>query len=249
VTLRNALAGMPLLCALLASAPVPLHAQNAKSGQLVTPFSAAQPGARLPTGWIPLSFGSNKPPTEYKFVEDGGQVVLHARAVAATGALLHPVNFQVRSAPVLRWRWKISQVIAEADNSIASKEDSPARIVLGFDGDRSRLTTRDRAASALAKGASGRALPYAQLIYIWSTKAPVGSVIQHPHSPRVRMVVAASGSANAGKWVTLSRNVYDDFKRAFGEEPGPLTDVGVLTDSDNTGASVEAWYGDIHFAR
>jgi hypothetical protein len=234
--------------AILALVSIALPSQAAQSDNPVTPFSAAPPGAQLPKGWIALRFGSNKQPTEYRLVQDGAQVVLHARAVAATGGLLHPVNLDVRGAPLLRWRWKISQVIADADNAVAAKEDSPARIVLGFDGDLSRLTAKDRTASALAKSATGRALPYAQLMYIWSTKAPVGSVIQHPHSQRVRMVVAASGSANAGKWVTLSRNVYADFKRAFGEEPGALTDVGVLTDSDNTGASVEAWYGDIRFA-
>ena len=75
----------------------------------------------------------------------------------------------------------------------------------------------------------------------------MGTVIANPHTQRVEMVVAATGSANAGKWVTLSRNVNDDFKRAFGEEPGRLTDVGVLTDTDNTGDTVDAWYGDIRF--
>ncbi len=43
----------------------------------------------------------------------------------------------------------------------------------------------------------------------------------------------------------LSRNLYDDYRHAFGEEPGNLTGIGVLTDTDNTGESVEAWYGDI----
>ena len=59
------------------------------------------------------------------------------------------------------------------------------------------------------------------------------------------MVVAVSGAAEVGKWMTLSRNVVEDFKSAFGEEPGLMTDVGILTDTDNTGATVEAWYGDI----
>jgi hypothetical protein len=62
------------------------------------------------------------------------------------------------------------------------------------------------------------------------------------------MVVASSGAAGVGKWQSLSRNVLEDFRRAFGEEPGMLTDVGVLTDTDNTGGSAEAWYGDIRFA-
>jgi hypothetical protein len=50
-----------------------------------------------------------------------------------------------------------------------------------------------------------------------------------------------------GSWQSLSRNLYEDFRHVFHEEPGLLTGVGVLTDTDNTGGSVEAWYGDIRF--
>ena len=215
----------------------------------VTPFSSTVPGTALPHGWSAFGFGTNKPATEYRLVTDGGRTVLHAHAVRSTGALGHPVHIDVASAPIIRWQWKISHVIADADNRTGAKEDAPARIVLGFDGDKSKLGFKDRTAAAVAKRSSGRELPYAQLVYIWSANAPVGTVIHHPHSERVRMIVASSGGDQAGQWVSLSRNVHDDFKRAFGEEPGPLTDVGVLTDSDNTGASVDAWYGDIRFAR
>jgi hypothetical protein len=47
--------------------------------------------------------------------------------------------------------------------------------------------------------------------------------------------------------VTLTRNVVEDFRKAFGEEPGLMTDVGIMTDTDNTGETVDAWYGDIRF--
>ena len=61
------------------------------------------------------------------------------------------------------------------------------------------------------------------------------------------MIAAASGAAGIGAWQTVKRNVVEDFRRAYGEDPGQLMAVGVLTDTDNTGASVEAWYGDIRF--
>jgi hypothetical protein len=172
---------------------------------------------------------------------------LHAHAEAAASGLLHPVSFDIRSAPMLQWRWKISGLIPDADNRVASKEDSPARIILGFEGDKSKLTFREKTASVLAKTGTGRELPYAEIVYVWANKAPVGTIIPNPHTRRVEMVVAMSGPERVGEWVTLARNVYDDFKRAFGEEPGTLTDVGVLTDTDNTGATVDAWYGDIRF--
>ena len=85
-------------------------------------------------------------------------------------------------------------------------------------------------------------------MYVWSNKAPVGTVIPNPHTGRVQMIVASSGPAGVGTWQSLKRNVLEDYRRAFHEEPGLLMSVGVLTDTDNTGESVEAWYGDIRRA-
>ena len=228
--------------------PVAAHAEDRmETAPLVAPFSAAKPGGPLPRGWQPFSLGGNKTPTDYRLVEDQGRTVLKAKADAAASALSFAVKFDVHAAPLVEWRWKVAGLIDGADNSVSSKEDSPARVVLGFDGDRSKLSLLERSSSALAQKVTGRELPYAEIIYIWSNKAPVGTIIPNPHTRRVQMVVASSGGAAVGQWQTLTRNVLEDFRRAFGEDPGLLTDVGVLTDTDNTGGSAEAWYGDIRF--
>jgi hypothetical protein len=211
----------------------------------VTPYSAAKPGKALPKGWEKFTLAAHKNDTQYEFVEDGSGVVLHAKADNAASGLIHPVKLDIKSTPFIQFRWKVAKLIEGADNSVASREDSPVRIVLGFDGDKSKLTLGQKASAALAKSASGREFPYAQLVYVWANTAPVGTVIPNPHTKRVQMVVAASGPGEVGKWITVTRNMVEDYKRAFGEEAGPLTDVGVLTDTDNTGASAEAWYGDI----
>ena len=220
-------------------------AQRMEAAPLLTPFSAARVGTTLPTGWEEFRLGPLKTPTEYRFVEDQGVVVLHAHAEAAASGLLAPVKFDLNASPILQWRWKIANLIEGADNAVASREDSPVRIILNIDGARSQMSVADRASSTLAKRVTGRDLPYAELMYIWSNRAPVGTVIANPHTHRVEMVVASSGPANVGKWVTLRRNVVEDFRRAFNEAPGLLLEVGVLTDTDNTGATVDAWYGDI----
>jgi hypothetical protein len=221
--------------------------ERIESTPLVAPFSSAKPGASLPPGWVPFIIAAGKRPTEYRLVDDQGQTVLNAKAEGAASALSSAVKFDIRSAPMIEWRWKVANLVEGADNSVSSKEDSPARVVLGFDGDRSKFTVLERASAAVSKSTNNRDLPVSQLIYIWSNKAPVGTIIPNPHTKRVQMVVASSGAAGVGKWQALSRNVLEDFRRAFGEEPGMLTDVGVLTDTDNTGGSAEAWYGDIKF--
>lgn len=236
-----------MLAASALAATAIANAQSMVGAPLVAPFSSAKPGASMPPGWVPFIIATGKRPTEYRLVDDQGQTVLNAKAEGAASALSSAVKFDIRSAPVIEWRWKVANLIEGADNSVSSKEDSPARLVLGFDGDRSKFSVLERASAAVSKSANNRDLPVSELMYIWSNKAPVGTIIPNPHTKRVQMVVASSGPAGVGKWQTLSRNVLEDFRRAFGEEPGMLTDVGVLTDTDNTGGSAEAWYGDIRF--
>jgi len=65
----------------------------------------------------------------------------------------------------------------------------------------------------------------------------------------VRMIVAESGAANLGKWVTIRRNVAADFRTAFGEDPPAISGVVLATDTDNTGESATAYYGDIRFTQ
>ena len=73
------------------------------------------------------------------------------------------------------------------------------------------------------------------------------TVVVNPHIGRIRMIVAESGTARLGQWVTVRRNVLEDYRRAFGESPWDVVAVGVMTDSDNTGTTARALYGDITF--
>ena len=236
----------PLAFCCLAALSRALAAQTSiEAAPLPAPFSTARPGASLPRGWEPVRLTERKKLTDYALIDVDGIVVLHASAVGAASGLAQFTKFDIRNAPVVDWRWKVSALIEGADNRVAAKEDSPARLLFAFDGDKSRLPLVERAIFYVTEKLSGRQLPYALLQYVWAATIPVGTVIEHPYTRRVRMLVVASGPGGVGKWQSLSRNVFDDFRRAFGEEPGALTGVGVLTDTDNTGGSVEAWYGDI----
>jgi len=213
-----------------------------------TAFSTLRAGASLaPWTFVTLAIGKHR--TRYDLVDDGGKVVLHAIADNAASALADPVRIDLHATPMVAWRWKIAGLIDDADSRQASREDAPARLVLEFDGDKAKLPLVERGIYGLARHVAGRDLPYATLMYIWSNRESVGTVIANPRTRRIEMVVASSGADGVGAWQSLLRNVHDDFVRAFGEEPGPLTAVGVLTDSDNTDGHAEAWYGDIRFER
>ena len=47
--------------------------------------------------------------------------------------------------------------------------------------------------------------------------------------------------------MTVRRNVVEDYRRAFGEEPGDLVAIGLMTDSGDNGSPRRGYYGDITF--
>lgn len=200
----------------------------------------------LPPEWQRIALAPNKRPTEYRIEHDAGRPVIHAHAESAALALAHEPPPDWARHPFIHWRWKIAHPLVHADNRVAAKEDAAARIVLSFDGDKNTLGLFEQAALAIGSQIAGREMAYATLMYIWSSHDPVGTTIDNPHTSRVKMIVVANGPG--GVWQSASRNWVEDYRRSFGEAPVRLTGYGVLTDTDNTGETVDAWYGDIGFS-
>jgi hypothetical protein len=222
-------------------------AQPAQGDQPGIAFSALRPGAQLPADWKNLPVVHGKAMTRYSLVAEGNTTVLQADASASASALMHEGNIDLSRTPVVSWRWKAQAPIEGANNSEGGKEDAPARLVFFFDGDKNKLLFGDRAAIQLAKTLGGEDLPYATLMYIWSTTAAPGTVIPNPHTSRVQMIVVSGRPGDAGQWQNLRRNIAQDYEQVFHEPPGKITGYGLLTDTDNTGAATRAWYGDLRF--
>jgi hypothetical protein len=215
-----------------------------KGDRFIATFSK-NPAGGLPDKWEPLIIHRNKKPTHYQLVKENNKTVLHAQAHGASSALMQHVSIDPTAQSWLTWQWRIGNLIESADNYERHAEDSPARIILGFDGDKDGLPFADQILFETAKVINGHDFPYATLMYVWENKAPVGTVIVSTRTSRIKMIVAASGPEGVGQWRNLTRNIAEDFERAFGEKPGRLIGVGIMTDTDNTGEAVDAWYGDL----
>ena len=87
------------------------------------------------------------------------------------------------------------------------------------------------------------------LAYIWGNKARVGTIVSSPSSDRVAMFVVRSGPAGLDTWIKERRNVYQDYIRAFGQKPPRISGIAIMTDSDNTGETATAFFGDIIFRK
>ena len=129
--------------------------------------------------------------------------------------------------------------------TLRETDDSPVRVVLAFDGDRSKLSAKYSMLSELARLLTGEELPYATLMYVWCNVCAPGSVIVSPRTDRIRQLVVESGTGKLQQWVDYERAIRADFEKVFGEAPGTLTSISIMTDTDNTHSVARAWYGPI----
>lgn len=222
---------------------LPLQAELPLFSAFAAGASPTASAVASPTGWQPWKVNRNKTPTRYSLAEVDARTVLHAEADGSASGLYVPL--MQRDPKTLRWMWKTRDVIRVADNAVSHREDAPLRIFVAFDGDRSTLSLKDQLMYEMARITTGREMPYATLMYIWGGKRPVGSVLNNPHTDRVRMIVVDSGTRHTNEWRCHERDLRADYRKAFGADPGKILAVGLMTDTDNTKSRAEAWYGDI----
>ena len=219
-------------------------------------FSALKAGEALPANIRPHTFSDQPRHTRFSLVEDEGTVVLRAQAQASASGLARELRVDLRTHPLLRWRWKATNLVAKGNLASKAGDDFAARIYVAFDLDLETLPAGERIRLGLARMMYGEGLPLAVLCYVWDARAPLDTFAPNAYTDRVRMIVAESGAARLGRWVGLERNVYRDYQRAFPGAAGsaspsvvpPVKAVIVSSDTDNTGESVEAFFGDISFA-
>ena len=210
-------------------------------------FSSLKQGAAFPEGWRPVGVTGAKNHTRYTLTEDSGTTVLRADATASASGLSLRIRINPAQTPILRWRWKISNILQASDIHSKSGDDYPARIYVTFDYPLEKLPFAERVKIRLIRALYDPDTPAATLCYVWDGKAPSGTIVPSSYSNRVRMVVVESGASRVNQWLAVERDVAADFKTAFGEDAPTVSAVVIATDTDNTGESVVAFYGDISF--
>jgi len=249
--IRPAHGFLVLLFAVSACSTTPSILPGLPGGETRLPslFSIAKVNDGLPEGWHTYRLLRFKPLTKYALVPDDGTNVVHAVAASSASGLNQPVSVDLREFPLAEWRWKVPKLIDDADNTQPAHVDAPARVVFTFEGTREQLPDDEKLNYDLAKALTGNPLPYATLMYIWEPNRPEGEILTHYNSTRVKMVIAGNSRLDLSQWHDKKVNVLEDYRRAFGEEPPRVKSVGIMSDSDNTGVSVEAFYGDIRFLK
>lgn len=192
--------------------------------------------------WEELRF-PGKAPTRFSYERKDGRDALSVLARSSASMTRQQVRVAPEDLGAIQFSWNVPALVPGADLARREVEDSAVRIVLVFEGDRARFSPRDHLLSELARAVTGEELPYATLMYVWCNQRPPGTVIESARTGRIRKLVVESGPDRLGRWIDYERDIRADYERVFGEPPGALVGVGLMTDTDNTRTETRAWYG------
>ena len=197
---------------------------------VVEDWSRLPTGARgIPPGWQGQKWGS--PKYDFTVVAESSTKALELRSDNDSSTISKEVKVDVKQYPLLQWRWKVAALPPRGDARKSETDDEAAQLYVTFrrfpDAVRSRI-----------------------IGYIWDSNAPAGAVFPSAKVGTVTFVVVRSGQADLGKWLTETRNVYEDYTRIYGEAPGESVGaVSISSNSQNTGAHAEAFFGEILFRK
>ncbi len=211
-------------------------------------FSRYNPDeTQLPEEWETMDF-RGLDPTDYSLFEKNGTTVIKAVSDKSSSGLIRRIDIDLKEYPVIQWSWLAEDIIEKGDVTKKSGDDYPVRIYIIFDYDLSNLGWIQRNMIRVLRRFYGE-VPGRAINYIWDKETEVGTVVENPYTDLVMMHVVESGTDNLNRWMTYERNVYKDYRAIYDEEPPKIGGIAIMTDTDDTGESVTAWFGDIIFLR
>ena len=180
------------------------------------------------------SWGAGRLPSDWQIKMNHGQPdisvcreaesCLHLKSVKSSFALEHAVDVDPSQMPILTWKWKVAQLPGGADFRSASKDDQAAQVLVAFS-DKRILT------------------------YIWDSTAPKGIMQSASNIPLVHIfaVVCESGASDANQWISESRNLAEDYERAYGKPAPRVKGLRLQINSQHTGTVAESYFGEVAF--
>lgn len=200
------------------------HTGSAATSETVITLDDYQTG--IAPQWKEKKF---KGQTHYQASKKDGLLCIAAKSSAAASGLFYEINYDPEATPILAWQWQIDNVLAKGDPTKKSGDDYPARVYVVFP---SAFFWRTKA-----------------LNYIWDARLPKETFIANAYTSNAMMIVVESGPDNKGRWITEERNIRNDFIKAFGEPPPKVGAIAIMTDTDDTGETAQAWYGPIQIRK
>jgi len=203
----------------------------AQTQTVIEDWSSHAVGSKgIPAGWTKQSWGS----PQYSFViaANGTQKVLHMQSANEGSTISRDIKGKVnlKDTPLIEWSWKVVTLPKGGDSCKKATDDQAAQVFVVWP----RFPTQVRS----------------RIIgYVWDTSEPAGTICKSEKTGTVTYVVIRSGANDLGKWFTERRNVIDDFRKIYGEEPDNPEALSIAIDSNDTNSTAESMVGTILFRR
>ena len=173
--------------------------------------------------------------------------MLRADSAAGASGLSRQLRVNPAEFPWLRWRWKINNIIEQADLRTREGDDFPARLYVMFDYPLEKLPFIERNKLRLARALFDPRSACCNAVLCVGRQGGGETMVPSAYTNRVKLIVVESGAVRVRQWVDVERNIARDFRAAFGEDAPPVSGIAIATDTDNTGAVATAFFGDIFF--
>ena len=176
---------------------------------------------RLPDEW---RIKVNRGAPEVRVIDDTQGAVIQLKSRRSSFALERAVDIDPERYPYLTWRWKVATLPRGADFRQATTDDQAAQILVAFT-DRRILS------------------------YLWDSTAPKDTMQSATSIPLLHIfaVICRSGPAELNQWLSESRNLSDDYQKAYGRRPPRLKGIRLQINTQHTGSSAESYFGDVAF--
>ncbi|WP_432743201.1 DUF3047 domain-containing protein [Methylobacter sp. G7] len=179
-------------------------------------------------GWEHKSF---KGETRYRLQTLDGVAALKADSQAAASGLFKEQRIDLEQTPFLNWSWRIANRLTGLNEQSKTGDDYAARIYVVVKGGLAFWQTK-------------------ALNYVWAGNTAKDSVWPNAFAGDHAMMLALRGQEAAlNVWHKEKRNVKADWQQLFGENIRAIDAVALMTDTDNNGGQVSAFYGDIWFSK
>ncbi|OGL39474.1 MAG: hypothetical protein A3C43_02860 [Candidatus Schekmanbacteria bacterium RIFCSPHIGHO2_02_FULL_38_11] len=160
-----------------------------------------------------------------------GNLVFHIKSKGTSVGIYKTLEIDIKQYPYFSWKWKVSKLPPNGDVRSKSTDDQAGNIYLVF------------------PGGFPEQLRSKIISYLWESNAPKGLMTTSPKRGNTKNVVVESGKEKLGEWITEKRNVCEDYKKLFNEEPVKTVKICIWIDSDDTESEAEAFYDDLMFSK
>jgi hypothetical protein len=195
----------------------------ASQGVVVADFSSGVNEHGIPEGW---ELKERSGMADFAVIKDGDISALRLRSQDTSFSFQKSVDVTPQHYPVLSWKWKVTKLPEGGDFRSRKTDDQAAQLFVAFSNSK-------------------------VIAYIWDTTAPQGLIDDAwaPPFMTIKAIVVRSGFGEAGKWISETRNAYEDYKRLFGDEPPRIAGIRIQINSQHTDTSGESFFADVVFKR